>query len=87
MDDELVDDVFEDCSQLNPTHFHQNTDTGLNMNEATFLYDQTPSPIASICPGFKQHNNVDETDIDDGWKSFKIDDDNKFNDAVTHKAR
>lgn len=86
MDDELVDEVFEDCNLFNPKHFHQNTNTGLNMNEATFLDEQTPSPITTLHPGFKQRSSVEEPGVDDGWRSYKIDDEHTFNNAITHKA-
>lgn len=84
MDDELIDDVFED----DPKHYYQNTDTGLNLNEATFLDEQTPSPTSKH-PAFR---NVDLkstsgiNEFDDGWKSFKIEDDNEFDESLLHKV-
>lgn len=86
MDDELIDDVFEDENQFNPRNFYQNTDTGLNFNEATFLDDQTPSPTG-IHPGFKPTNSKQTTTIDDDdWKSYKIEDDTEFDENTLHKV-
>lgn len=85
MDDELIDDVFED----DPKHYYQNTDTGLNFNEANFLDDVSPSPTGKH-PAFR---NVDLkstsgiNDFDDGWKSFKIEDDNEFDESLLHKVK
>lgn len=93
MDDELIDDVFEDGGQFNPKHYYQNKNTDLNVTDAEFLNDQTPSPTTSTHPGFKSIRNgvISETEIDDGWKSYKIDDDAKdkteFDDSVVHKVK
>lgn len=89
MDDELIDDVFEDECQFNPKLYYQNTDTGLNINEATFLSDQTPSPT-SCHPTFrnvKLKSNSGVTEFDDGWKSFKIEDDSEFDESILHKVK
>lgn len=88
MDDDLIDDVFEDESQFNPKHFYQNTDTGLNVNESAFLGDGTPSPTSSH-PAFRDVNlksNSGIVDFDDGWKSFKIEDDNDYDESMLHKV-
>lgn len=88
MDDELIDDVFEDENQFNPRHFYQNQDTGLNCNEATFLDEQTPSPTSKH-PAFRNvglKSNSAVSDFDDDWKSFKIDDDSAFDDSTLHKV-
>lgn len=77
MEDDLVDDVFED----DPKNYYQNTDTGLNFNDSTFL-DETPSPTTKH-PAFR---NVNNSEFDDGWKSFKIEDDNEFDEKVLHKV-
>lgn len=82
MDDELIDDVFEDECQFNPNKYFQNTDTGLSLNDATFLDDQTPSPT-NRHPAFKANSSTP----DDGWKSFKIDDDNDFDESLLHKVK
>lgn len=89
MDDELIDDVFEDESQFNPKHFYQNQDTGLNLNEATFLTEQTPSPTGKH-PAFRNvglKSNSAVSDFDDGWNSFKIDDDTGFDENMLHKVK
>lgn len=79
MDDDLVDDVFEDEYK----HYYQNTDTGLNCNEATFLDEQTPSPTVTGHPAYR----VNSTATEDGWKSYKINDDTGFDENVLHKVR
>lgn len=101
MDDELVDDVFEDDYHFNPKNYYQNTDTGLNLNEATFFNDETPSPTSGH-PAFRNNdrksassaaaapsnpNATDINDFDDGWKSFKIEDDNGFDESILHKVK
>lgn len=86
MQDELVDDVFEDNGLFNLKQYHQNTDTGLSLNEANCFTNETPSPIDTVHPGFRQRS-VGETDTDDGWRSYKIDDENKFDDSVVHKVK
>lgn len=84
MDDELIDDVFED-----PKNFFQNTDTGLNVNESAFLEDQTPSPTGCH-PAFRNVNLKSVSgvsELDDGWNSFKIADDNsEFDESMLHKV-
>lgn len=81
MDDDLIDDVFED--EYNPNKFYRNIDTGLNLNEATFLDDFTPSPTGNH-PAFRANSS---TAVDDGWKSFKIDDsDSGFDESMLHKV-
>lgn len=86
MDDDLVDDVFEEDD---PKNYYQNVDTGLNINEAPFFDDQTPSPT-SRHPAFRnvaaKSNTGLSSDFDDGWKSFKIVDDNGFDESVLHKV-
>lgn len=85
MDDELVDDVFED-DVYNPKHYYQNTNTDLSFTEATFLDEQTPSPTG-IHPGFQTTNAKFVSNGDnDGWRSFKIDDDNEFDENTLHKV-
>lgn len=80
MDDELIDDVFED----DPTkHYYQNTDTGLNCNEANFLDE--PSPTDKH-PAFRNVDLKSSSAVDDGWKSFKIEDDNDFDESLLHKV-
>lgn len=89
MEDDLVDDVFEDECQFNPKKFYQNTDTGLNLNEATFLDGRTPSPTSNH-PAFRNDNaktGSAYTDFDDGWKSFRIEDDNEFDESILHKVK
>lgn len=86
MNNELVDDVFEDGCLFNPQHYHQNTNTDLNINPGSFFDDQTPSPITTLHPGIKQRHSVDDADDDDGWKSYKIEENLKFDDSVTHKV-
>lgn len=88
MDDDLVDDVFEEDD---PKNYYQNTDTGLNVNEAPFFDDLTPSPTSQH-PAFRdaaaaKSNNGLSSDFDDGWKSFKIEDDNGFDESILHKVR
>lgn len=88
MDDELIDDVFEDENQFNPKHFYQNKDTGLNLNENAFLDDQTPSPTGKH-PAFRNvglKSNSAASEIDDGWKSFRIVDDTGFDEEALHKV-
>lgn len=81
MDDELIDDVFEE-----ERNYFQNTDTGLNVNEATFLDDHTPSPTDRH-PAFRNVNLKSSGGVDDGWNSFKIDDDNNgFDENLLHKV-
>lgn len=83
MDDELIDDVFED-----PKNFFHNTDTGLNVNESTFLDDQTPSPTGCH-PAFRNVNlksTSGVSELDDGWNSFKIDDGSEFDESMLHKV-
>lgn len=87
MHDELVDDVFEDGSLFNPKQYHQNTDTGLNLNEAGFFKNETPSPIDANHPGFQYRSSSGGTDLDDGWKSYKIEDDARYNDSIVHKVK
>lgn len=82
MDDELIDDVFED----DPSKYFQNTDTGLNIAEATFLDEQTPSPTG-VYPGFKPNNRESATDDDDGWRSYRIIDDTEFDENTLHKVK
>lgn len=85
MDDELVDDVFED--EYNPKHYYQNTDTGLNFNEGLFLDERTPSPT-SAHPAFRTVDlrGNSAAGEDDGWKSFRIEDDNEFDESFLHKV-
>lgn len=85
MDEELVDDVFED-DLYNPKNYYQNTNTGLSFSEATFLTEETPSPTG-IHPGFRTTNTKLPNGDNDGWKSFKIDDDNEFDENTLHKVR
>lgn len=87
MDDDLVDDVFED----DPQNYFQNVDTGLNVNDAPFFDDLTPSPT-SRHPAFRSINAKPNTglnsDFDDGWKSFKIEDENNgFDESILHKVK
>lgn len=80
MDDELIDDVFEE----DPKHYYQNTDTGLNYNDANFLDE--PSPTGKH-PAFRNIDLKSSSGIDDdGWKSFKIVDDNGFDESLLHKV-
>lgn len=82
MDDDLIDDVFED--EYNPNKYYHNTDTGLNFNESAFLDDLTPSPTSGH-PAFRANSS---TVVDEGWKSFKIDDaDNDFDESILHKVK
>lgn len=86
MDDDLVDDVFEEDD---PAKYYQNTDTGLNINDTPFFDDVTPSPTSQH-PAFRdvaaKSNPGLSSDFDDGWKSFKIEDDNGFDESVLHKV-
>lgn len=85
MDEELVDDVFED-DLYNPKNYYQNTNTDLSFSGATFLNEETPSPTG-IHPGFRTQNAKFANGDDDGWKSFKIDDDNnEFDENTLHKV-
>lgn len=84
MDEELVDDVFED-DLYNPKNYYRNTNTGLSFSEATFLTEQTPSPTG-IHPGFRTTNTKLPNGDNDGWKSFKIVDDNAFDENTLHKV-
>lgn len=86
MEDDLIDDVFEDECQFNPNKHFKNTNTGLNFNEATFLDEETPSPTSNH-PAFRNVAlRTKSGDFDDGWKSFKIEDDNEFDESVLHKV-
>lgn len=86
MDDDLVDDVFEEDD---PSNYYQNKDTGLNTNDAPFFDDVTPSPTSQH-PAFRdvaaKSNTGLNSDFNDGWKSFKIEDDNGFDESVLHKV-
>lgn len=86
MDDDLVDDVFEEDD---PKNYYQNVNTGLNVNDAPFFDDQTPSPT-SRHPAFRntaaKSNTGPSSEFDDGWSSFKIEDDNGFDESVLHKV-
>lgn len=103
MDAELIDDVFEDECMYNPRNYYQNIDTGLNVGEANFTDERSPSP--TLYPGSKppkdglrkptNTNNGkagasacnDGNDDDDGWKSYKIEDDSMFDENFLHKVR
>lgn len=65
------------------------SEIGLNINEAPFFDDQTPSPTSQH-PAFRdaaaKSNTGLSSDFDDGWKSFKIEDDNEFDESVLHKV-
>lgn len=92
--DSLSDDVFEEDGQPNPKYvFHEND--GLNINEP--LPDDSPTGY----PGYKPpreavrlygmvndyfKKDVKKEDTDDGWKSYKIDDEEPFDDTVLHKV-
>lgn len=90
--DSLSDDVFEEDSMLNPKHFYQNTDTGLNVSDNVFLDERTPSP--SGYPGYKPARealqlyglSTDAMHDDEGWKSFQIEEDKHFDDSIIHKV-
>lgn len=79
MDDDLVDDVFED--EYHPKNYYENKNTGLNCNEATFLDDITPSP-KSKHPAFR----IGSSAADDDWKSYKIDENTEFDESILHKV-
>lgn len=87
MSNEMVDDVFEDGCLFNPQHYHQNTNTDLNVEPGTIFDDQTPSPIISLPSGIKERNGVDDADADDGWKSYRIEENPKFEDSIIHKVK
>lgn len=99
MDNELIDDVFEEESAYNPKNYYQNTDTGLNVGESIFLDERSPSP-PTFHPGIKpprdgsrsyQNGNKARartaSDDDDGWKSYRIEDDSAFDENFLHKVR
>lgn len=90
--DNLSDDVFEEDGEINPKYVYHKND-GLNMNQP--LPDDSPTGY----PGYKppkealrlyalkdKKNGTDESDTDDGWRSFKIDEDERFDETVTHKV-
>lgn len=94
--DSLSDDVFEEDGQPNPKYvFHKND--GLNINEP--VPDDSPTGYPGYKPPreavrmyamcadyFKNKKEVTKEDVDDGWKSYKIEDDDAFDDSVVHKV-
>lgn len=90
--DSLSDDVFEEDSMLNPKNFYQNTDTGLNISDSVFLDERTPSPTGY--PNYRPPKEAlqlyglkaGQIHGDEGWQSYKIEEDNTFDDSVVHKV-
>lgn len=94
--DSLSDDVFEEDGHPNPNYIYHAND-GLNMNEP--LDDRTPTPTHGY-PGFKPHKDAlrlyafkdsrgsrgSNGTTEDGWASYRIEEDTTFDESVVHKV-